>query len=75
MFIIFYKSKQLSSNDAIIIAIKNKHKKKPTLLINIYNTKKNNQINKLKTSLQKLIQEKKYKMILIIKNFNFYHLL
>ena len=42
LFMIFYKSIQLSSNDATVIAIKNKHKKKPTLLINIYNTKKDN---------------------------------
>jgi len=41
LFTIFYESIQLLSNDATAIAIKNKHKKKPTLLINIYNTKKN----------------------------------
>src|SRR5271156_5240247 len=68
-----YESIQLSSSDATAIAIKSKHKKKPTLLINIYNACDNDQINKLKTSLRKLVQERKYGTILIIEDFNLHH--
>jgi len=42
LFMTFYESIQLLSSDAITIAIKNKYEKKSTLLINIYNTSKNN---------------------------------
>ena len=68
-----YEPIQLSSSDATAIAIKSKHKKKPTLLINIYNTRENDQIDRLKTSLQKLVQERKYGTILVVGDFNLHH--
>src|SRR5271154_2569165 len=68
-----YEPIQLSSSDATAIEIKSKHKKKPTLLINIYNACENDQIDKLKTSLQKLVQERKYETILIVGDFNLHH--
>ena len=63
----------METPDTAAIAIRLDKEQHPTLIINIYNTKKTSHITDLRTQLRKHLRNNTYNGIIIVGDFNLHH--